>query len=410
MLLATASAGAVDLDTTKKAPTVAPASTDLTPTPPIAPTTLTPSPPIPTSSASAPDKARSATIPRSKSTTRSAAAPSTSASEVPEEPTPAATTEPPRAAPMGPLVTKSLSVGLGDLSIEIDVPDDWPVLPPRALPEPPTSDDPNAKDVKIIARKGLGVFTPDTTPPVVRETILVCATAPGELWADNIRDAAFTAMEVGVEKAIAGFTGGANVDVDAVTKNGERFEQLFHADAPFSRDGLVDVGSVHHGKSPRAPKVIVRGLSTIGFATEGSHRMIVACSIACAQLAIEGEKSVCEEIVASVRARGTWVAAPERSWLADKLFFLRNNPTIAWTGLIAFGVVLLASGLALVIVSRRRHASAREELDDEGDDDLDDERASAAPASTTPAIDDGTLEASAPPREGYFDPGTMRRR
>ena len=353
-------------------------TTVLTPTP-----TTKPTGPKPTATVSA------------KPTPTATAEPTASASASQSaEPEPSA--EPPKAKPaLRAFARKKVSLGVGDLAVSISMPDNWAEISDAQLPEIE-----NTEHVTVVTRKGFGVHDPKGKPPVVEEVIVACGRAAGDYWADAIRDAAFSEMTSGVEKEARKYTSLKEIEPDAIRTEGDRLLQSFAADADFVVDGKTAPTQLGKGKAKSATTVKLQGLNFIGFHAEGEGKtpLIVACSIACAHLVVEGETSVCAAAMGSIEISGTFSPAPKRSALAELLFKLKKDPTTMWLGIV--GALFLVVVLALVLVlamRKKKSAEVHDELDDEDAADVADEIKS-------------TMHASPPPAEGYFDPQTLARR
>jgi hypothetical protein len=339
-----------------------------------------------------------------------------SASDEPAEPTPA---EPPAAAsasarvPTGKPVfdRRTVALGAGDLSVSFLAPKDWPELAKAKLPELP----PNP-DATIVVERGFGVHDPTGKPPELHEVVVACGKASAEYWADNIRDAAFTQMVSGVETEAKKYSDLSSIEPEAQRPAGERIEQ------PFAAEASLSAGANGSKSKKGAETAKLQGVSFIGFYKDGASTNVIACSIACANLVAGKDQGVCGDIVGSLEVTGSFVPAPKRSWLAQVVFSLKQNPTLMWLSIIgaAFALLLLILVPILLVRRRRAHATgehdAHDDHDHDHDHDHDDDgyqegyQAGLAAARAAALAGVEGLKASPPPPEGYFDPSTLARR
>jgi len=355
-------------------------------------------------------------------------APSTSASEsASTEPIPSASASASASGKpaLGSYERRKVAIGVGDLAISVKVPDDWGALDEDALPiiEP-------SEDAKVILRKGFGVHKPKGKPPEIRELVVVCATAKGDYWGDNIRDAAFTQMVSGIEKEAQKYTTLQSIEPEPIRVNGDRFEQSFGAEAEFSVDGKTATVAAGSKKKVTA-QVKLLGLSFIGFhAEDKGGPTLVACSIACAQMSAgEGDPTACPAVVGSIEITGNFAPPPKRSWIAELLFTLKKDPTTMWLVIIGSVFLLVVVVVVIVVIARRKpKTAAHEDHDEHLDHDEHGEHdehegfeagyqaglaaaraAAGAPASApvSPGVSVDPLLASPPPPTGYHDPSTL---
>ncbi len=388
--------------TTKTGLPAEPTSKDLTPTPALTPGTPTAPKPKPTAvPTAAPDP-----------TAEPSAEPSASGEPEPSgEPAPSSEPAPSAsAAPVaGPFSRRKVPLGVGDLEVSFSIPEAWQALPESALPAIE-----EASDVAVIARAGFGVHDPKGKPPVVREVLVVCGKAAGEFWADAIRDAAFTQMTAAVEKEAARYTTLGVFEPEPIRVEGDRFLQSFATEAELAIDGKAAPAPLGKGKPKAATTVKLQGLSFIGFhaEAEGETPDIVACSVACAQLVADGETALCPSAIGSIEISGNFAAPPKRSAIAELLFKLKSDPTTFWLVIIGAVFVVLGAILGVVVAVRRKKAgpsAGHDEPDDDAGEYDAGYQAGLAAANAASEIR-STMQASAPPPEGYFDPQTLTRR
>lgn len=384
-------------------------------------TTLTPGTGATGKPSSGPTTTTSATASKGKGSPSGAPSTRGSASgsasqDPPEEPPPAAATSASSGrAPSGKVVfeRRSVSLGVADLAVSFKAPADWPELAKDKLPEVP----PNP-DVTLSVERGFGVHEPSAKPPEIREVVVVCGRASAEYWADNIRDAAFTQMLSAAEAEAKKYSELSSIEPEAQRPVGDRVEQPFAAEAPLSGGGKQKKG----GETAK-----LQGLSFIGFYKDGGATNVVACSIACANVVSDGAGAgVCGDVIGSLEISGAFVPAPKRSWLAQIVFALKQNPTMMWLVVIGGAFALLVSILLPILLIRRRRAKARldhHDHDEDHHDDHDDDHdghddagyqegylagVAAARAAALAGLEG--LHASPPPEAGYFDPQTLARR
>lgn len=329
------------------------------------------------------------------------ATPSASASESAEPmPSASASEQPPQKTKTGPraFARKKVPLGVGDLVVSISMPDSWAEIPDGQLPEVE-----NTEHVTVVARKGFGVHDPKGKPPVVEEVIVACGKAPGDYWADAIRDAAFTEMTSAVEKEARKYTSLKEIEPEAIRSEGDRLLQSWAADADFVVDGKSAPAPLGKGKAKAANTVKLQGLNFIAFhaESEGKTSTIVACSVACAHLTTESDNSICPAAIGSIEISGTTVAAPKRSWLAELLFKLKKDPTTLWLGVV--GALFLVVVLVLVLVMALRKKKPHHDDHDDDDEDV-------GHIARLESEIKNTMHASPPPAEGYFDPQTLARK
>jgi hypothetical protein len=433
--LAASGAGAEDLQTepTTKVLTPDPGSTTLTPTGPTG---------KPTSTAAGPTASATGTKGKGAPSVATGApsgkgAPSASGSSGPpgssEEPAEAPSVAPsasgssgsskPRAGKIA-FERRSVSLGVADLAISFKAPADWPELAKDKLPEVP----PNP-DVTVSVERGFGFHEPNAKPADLREVVVVCGKGSAEYWADNIRDAAFTQMVSAAEAEAKKYSELSSIEPEAQRPAGDRIEQPFAAEAP-----LTSSKGKKGGETAK-----LQGLSFLGFYKDGSATNVVACSIACANVVEPGasggggDAGVCGDVIGSVEISGSFVPAPKRSWLAQIVFALKQNPTMMWLSIIGGVFLLLLAILIPVLIVRRKRARAHDDHHDHGEDHHDDHdddhdhddgyqegylaglAAARARASDGAPGGDATdaiaaLHASPPPEGGYFDPHSLARR
>lgn len=371
--------------------------TDLTPG--TGTTALTPTPTTkPTATGGSKPTATGGSKPTATATvepTATASASGSASGSASVEPEPSA--EPPKPKPAArAFARKKIALGVGDLEVSISMPDTWAEIPDTQLPELE-----NTEHVTVVTRKGFGIHDPKGKPPVVEEVIVACGRAAGDYWADAIRDAAFSEMTSGVEKEARKYTSLKEIEPDAIRSEGDRLLQSFAADSDFVVDGKTSPALLGKGKLKSATTVKLQGLNFIGFHAEGEGKtpQIVACSVACAHLVVEGETSVCAAVIGSIEMSGTFSPAPKRSAMAELLFKLKKDPTTLWLGIV--GALFLVVVLALVLILALRKKKPADAHEDEDDDD---DVAHIAEEIKT------TMHASPPPAEGYFDPQTLARR
>ncbi len=335
--------------------------------------------------------------------TASAMGSTTASAEVPVEPTP---TPPAPKLGEGPVGRRTVPLGVGDLSASFEIPESWAELPTDSLPEPDHND-----QVTVVARKGFGVHDPKGKPPQVAELIVICGKASGEFWSDSIRDAAFTQMDAAVEKEASKYTSLKQLEDEPVKTDGDKLIKPFAADADFTVDGKAAPSALGKGKAKVANTVKLQGLSMLGFHAEkeGKTPDLVACSIACAHLVVEGETSVCASAIASVNFKGTFVPAPKRSALAELLFKIKSDPTTLFLVLGSI-VFLLLLGLVLFLVRRKKKPVAGVGGAANDHDEDFDAGYHAGVAAAQAAAEVRSMHASPPPAEGFFDPQTLGRR
>jgi hypothetical protein len=334
------------------------------------------------------------------------AAPSASASE---SAAPSASTEPAPSAsapvPKGPLTfaKRKIPLGVGDLSVTLSMPDGWTELPPESLPVPDEH-----PDVKVVTRKGFGVFDPKGKPAQIQEIVVVCGQANGDYWADAIRDAAFTQMTASIEKEAHRYSTIESINPEPIRTEGDKILQSFIADGDFAIDGNTPLALSGHGKQKAATTVKLQGLSFLGFAKADAKAdpSIIACSVACAHLVAEGETAICPAAIGSIDIGGTFVPPPKRSFLAELFFKLKKDPTTLWLVVVGFVFIILFVVLGVVLVRRKKrteHEAEQAEASEEAED-------AAAIAAEIAAEIRATMQASPPPQEGFFDPQTLARR
>ncbi|MGZ3418518.1 MAG: hypothetical protein ACXVEE_11670 [Polyangiales bacterium] len=344
--------------------------------------------------------------PKTAAPPKTAPVPSASESAAPSEsaePAPSASVPPP--SPKGPITfaKRKVPLGIGDLAVTLSMPDGWTELPPESLPVPDEH-----PDVKVVARKGFGVFDPKGKPPQIQEIVVVCGQANGDYWADAIRDAAFTQMTAAIEKEAHRYSTVESINPEPIRTEGDKILQSFIADGDFAIDGKTPLALSGKGKAKAATSVKLQGLSFIGFIKEDpkASPSIIACSVACAHLVAEGETSLCPAAIGSIDIGGTFVPPPKRSFLAELFFKLKRDPTTLWLVVVGFVFLILFVVLGIVLVRRKRRTeqeAARAEVEEEAED-------AAAVAAEIAAEIRATMQASPPPQEGFFDPQTLARR
>ncbi len=314
---------------------------------------------------------------------------------------------------------RTIPLGVADLTISFQAPKDWPELAKGKLPELP----PNP-DATIVVERGFGVHEPTGKPPELHEVVVACGKASAEYWADNIRDAAFTQMVAGVEAEAKKYSDLGSIEPEAQRPaSGDRVEQPFAAEASLS----ASASSAKSKKGGETAKL--QGVSFIGFYKDGANTSVIACSIACANLVEGKDPGLCGDIVGSIEVTGAFVPAPKRSWLAQVVFSLKQNPTLMWLSIIGGVFTLLLLVVVPIVLVRRGRARAtgeheahdahdahddHDEHDEHGEHDDDGYREgyeaglAAARAAALAGLEG--LRASPPPAEGYFDPSTLARR
>ncbi len=336
----------------------------------------------------------------------SATAPGDDASSAPAVAPPQASASA-RASSRGPLLfeRRSISLGAADLAVSLRAPKDWPELAKERLPEVA----PNP-DVTLAVERGFGVHDPLGSPPDLREVVIACGKGSAEYWADNIRDAAFTEMIAAVESEAKKYSDLSSIDPDPQRPAGSRIEQPFAAEAKLSGPSKAKQGN---------ESAKLQGLSFLGFYKDGSTTNVLACTITCANVVEGNDPGVCGDVIGSIEVSGSFVPAPKRSWLAQSVFALKQNPTVMWLAVIGGVFALLLLILVPLLLLRRRRSSATGEHDGSDDHDADDEHddgydegyeagLAAARAQALAAVEG--LTASAPPPDGYYDPTTLARR
>lgn len=338
---------------------------------------------------------------------KTAAPPSASASEsaAPEPPEPAPSASASVVVPKGPVTfaKRKIPLGFGDLSVTLSMPDGWTELPPESLPVPDEH-----PDVKVVTRKGFGVFDPKGKPPQIQEIVVVCGEANGDYWADAIRDAAFTQMTAAIEKEAHRYSTVESINPEPIRTEGDKLLQSFIADGDFAIDGKVPLALSGHGKQKAATTVKLQGVSFLGFskADAKASPSILACSVACAHLVAEGEQAICPAAIASIDISGTFVPPPKRSFLAELFFKLKKDSTTLWLVITGFVFIVLFVILGIVLVRRKKRTeqeAEQAEVEEEAED-------AAAIAAEIAAEIRATMQASPPPQEGFFDPQTLSRR
>jgi hypothetical protein len=334
------------------------------------------------------------------------------------------------AHPRRPLVHTTIALGLGDLGAGLTIPDDWPALGEGSLP---SVDVAGQDGVSVLSRAGYGAFEPKRKPPEVRELVVACAKAPGDRWADAVRDAAFVQLISGVEKEAQKYSSLGSIEPEPMRTVGNRYEQSFHADAEVESGGArVRAVGQRAGKGGASLSIVGRSIVGFGRATDADKGApsIVACSITCAEVVPTGASSVCPDVMASLELTGNWAAPPSKSWWVEWALRLRNNPTLAWSvgGGAFVGLVAIVAIPVVWVARRRRRARGAADVDrgeherdgdfdDERDESDDDEPASADGSSAAPTAAGQSAEAiaaklmaSPPPPAGYYDPSTLQRR
>ena len=376
-------------------------------------------------------------VPKPKPSASASESASASASaDASAEPAPSTSASVVSAAPQ-PFARRTVPLGLGDFSVAVGAPGNWPEIKDEELPNVDTAAAPEAT---VTVKRGFGWNKPEAKTPHVAEVVVVCAKASADYWGDSIRDAVFTSLTAAVEKEAQQYSDLKALELDPVRHEGDRIVQPFHGTASFTRDGekadLAPAGAQKGQKNKGGATVTLQGVSFIGFKAEaGDARTLLACTVTCAHLTGEGDKSVCSDVVQSLEVSGTFATAPKRSWVADLLYGFKKDKT---TGLLI--LVGVAVGLALVVVLLlallRKKKPEPANATSGGLDAVEDEdfragyeaglaaaRASGsapgspsagghpsavAPSSTSGGASD--LHAPAPPPDGYVDPTTLQPR
>lgn len=368
--------------------------------------TLTPTPSTPKTGGTGGGVAKPPVEKPSEPPASASASASASATEsASTEPAPSSSAPVPKSG-LGPFARRKIALGVGDLAVSLSMPESFAELPEASLPELEEQ-----KDVTVVTRKGFGVHEPKGKPPVLDEVVVVCGKASGEFWADAIRDAAFTQMIAAIEKEAGRYSTIKSIEPEPIRSEGDRFLQSFAAEADYSVDGKTMPAPLGKGKQKSATTVKLQGLSFIGFHAEkeGKTPDIIACSVACAQLAADGDSPLCPATIGSIEISGSFSAVPKRSAVAELLFKLKKDPTTLWLAVVGGVFLVLVLVLVAVLVARRRkHAHDHDEHDEH--DDYDAGYHAGVAAAQAAAEIKATMHASPPPPEGFFDPQTLTRK